>query len=519
MTPATIIVLSSVTAVALGLAVTPLVRQLALRWRLTDDPDGHRKLQTESIPLGGGISVLLSMWGAALAVFLLAGRPYDPANEAWLKPMLGLLAASVAIVALGLIDDRVGLRGRHKLFGQIAISAGLMNCGYLITSLKVFGLHVDLGLLALPVTLGWLLLAINSLNLIDGVDGLASTVGIILSATLGCLAYLSGHNNEAYLLAGLAGALLGFLKYNFPPARMYLGDAGSMLIGLVLGAVSIAGALKGPTAVALTAPIAVWAVPLLDTGAALVRRKLTGRSIYAGDRGHLHHCLYQISGSARGTLYLIVLACTATCFGAIVSIAFKSDLFALISVASVAGVLVATRSFGFGELQLIVIRVRDFAQSLVPFQMSPAVAAKPDGITFQGSRSWNGIWQQLVALAEELNVDRMCLDVNIPVIQENFHATWSHEEVREPAPAWSLDIPLCVNNHRWGRMLISGPHDGISSCVLLAKLMDQLEPLESQFQQLVSDRLAAAPLEVDRRAKDRTITPSRPHRKEVAHQR
>src|SRR5205823_3479767 len=114
------------------------------------------------------------------------------------------------------------------------------------------------------------------------------------------------------------------------PARIFLGDAGSMLIGLTLGAVSITGALKGPTAAGLLAPLAVWTIPLFDTFAAIIRRKLTGRSIYMTDRSHLHHCLLQLAGSARKTLYLIVLACAGTCIGALASVALKSDIFALI---------------------------------------------------------------------------------------------------------------------------------------------------------------------------------------------
>src|SRR5262249_39558255 len=138
---------------------------------------------------------------------------------------------------------------------------------------------------------------------IDGIDGLASGVGLILSLSLSWMAFLNGHFVEAFLLSAMAGGVLGFLRYNFPPAKIFLGDAGSMLIGLWLGANSLQAAVKGPAAVGLAAPLAVWTVPLLDTFAAIARRKLTGRSIYTTDRGHLHHCLEQIAGSQRRALY------------------------------------------------------------------------------------------------------------------------------------------------------------------------------------------------------------------------
>src|SRR5437868_2212657 len=145
--------------------------------------------------------------------------------------------------------------------------------------------------MAVPVTLFLLLGAIGSLNLIDGMDGLLSTVGVLVSLAVAGMAVMGGHWLAACAAVALAGALLGFLRYNFPPATIFLGDSGSMLIGLVLGVLAIKSALKTPTTVALMAPAVLLTIPIFDTFAAILRRKLTGRSIYSTDRGHLHHCL------------------------------------------------------------------------------------------------------------------------------------------------------------------------------------------------------------------------------------
>ena len=265
------LLLTGMVALIISVLVTPMIRRIAYRWRLTDRPDSHRKLHNQPIPLGGGISILLALWGA-VAVALCASRQFRDEffhEGAEANKVAGFFLASAGIVVLGLIDDRLTIRGRHKLIGQICIALLLCWFGYDIQSIKAFGLQLDLGLLAVPVTVGWLVLATNSLNLIDGVDGLASTVGVILSLTMACLALLNGHPGEAVLLSALAGATLGFLRYNFPPAQMFLGDAGSMLIGMSLGALSISSALKGPTVAGLVAPLAIWTVPLFDTFAAI----------------------------------------------------------------------------------------------------------------------------------------------------------------------------------------------------------------------------------------------------------
>src|SRR5262249_51540535 len=151
----------------------------------------------------------------------------------------------------------------------------------------------------------FLLGAINSLNLLDGMDGLLGSIGTVIGLALVALAALRGDWAPACVAAALTGAVLGFLRYNYPPASVFLGDAGSMLLGLVLGVRSLRGTYELSGTVPLAVPIALFTLPILDTGAAIVRRKLTGRSIYCTDRGHLHHCLLRY-GMSRPRVLLVV---------------------------------------------------------------------------------------------------------------------------------------------------------------------------------------------------------------------
>ena len=291
-----------------GYLLTLAVSRLALRVGFVDRPDGHHKKHESAVALGGGLAVFLSVVLVSLgAMLVISPKHVLQLVEFKASYMGGLFVASLWIVVLGLVDDRFGMRGRNKLIGQLIAVSILVAWGLRIDAISLFGQHVPFGIFAIPITIIWLLGAINSLNLLDGIDGLASTIGIVLCITIATMAMMTGQAQEpvAFIAALMAGSLLGFLRFNFPPAVIYLGDTGSMLIGLVVGALAIGGSLKGPATVGLAAPLAIWALPIFDSFAAIVRRKYTGRSIYATDRGHLHHCLMAMFGSNSRVLGVV----------------------------------------------------------------------------------------------------------------------------------------------------------------------------------------------------------------------
>jgi UDP-GlcNAc:undecaprenyl-phosphate GlcNAc-1-phosphate transferase len=458
------------------------VGRLARTCGLTDRPDGQRKLHQRPVALGGGVAVFVSF----LAALVIAAWVNDSAGMLWNKPgqLPALLSASLLLVLLGLIDDRYGLRGRHKLLGQIAAAAILCFGGIVVRRVSLFDHTLDLGLLSVPFTVFWLVGATNALNLIDGIDGLASTVGIILSVSLAAMAMFVGHHAEAFFAVALAGSLMGFLVYNFPRARIYLGDAGSMLVGLLVGALAIQSTLKGPATVALAAPAAVWAIPVFDSLMAIVRRKLTGRSIYCTDRAHLHHRLLTIFGTNTRVVGVVALCCAATCGGALASVYTHGDIAAVGSVAAVVGILVATRAFGHVELQLLGNRARSIGWSFLQPWTNPERAPRQSAIRLQGSRHWDRHWESMIEFADKLRLHRVRLDVNSPAVHEGFHACWERGAAHDARALWSTEIPLFAGDHVVGRLTVTGEREGASSCDLIERLMDLLQPIEARLTQL-----------------------------------
>jgi UDP-GlcNAc:undecaprenyl-phosphate GlcNAc-1-phosphate transferase len=480
--PVQILLTTIVIALTASVLVTPLVRRLSRSLGILDRPDGQRKLHRCPIPLGGGVAIFLAAGLSILCAFALdrgrTGTPFsDPAFTVW------LLCSSLALCAVGLVDDRWQLRGRQKLAGQVIAVGLLMFSGLRIESVQLFGWNLEFGIFAIPVTMAWMLGAINALNLIDGSDGVAAIVGIVLSIALMALATLTGHTTDAILAAGLLGALIGFLFYNFPPASVFLGDAGSMLIGLVLGVLAIRSALKGPATVALATPTALWAIPLFDVSMAILRRKLTGRSVYDTDRGHLHHCLQQRGFSGRKIVFFVGFLCACTAAGAFASVYQHNEVMALISAAAVVGTLVATRCFGHSECRLLFRRLKMLIESLLP--RAGLIGRSPQELSthMNGTREWDALWQSLVGYAERSEISAVRLNVSLPALHEDFHATWNQRRNGDAKQnqKWSATWPLRIRGETVGRVEVSGFCDQESDCQRLSNLLEGLTFFEKQL--------------------------------------
>lgn len=470
-------------AFLLSLVITPICRQFAIRFGLVDHPDAHRKLHREPIALCGGPAILLcSFVAACLLPFFVEGIRERFYNDPW--PLLGLVTGALAIVALGVLDDFFALRGRQKLLGQVAIAVWMVWTGYRMDAIDLFGFEINSAFLVIPISVLWLLLTTNSLNLIDGADGLCSSVGWIASTGIAAMATLQGHTLEGSIAAGLAGAILGFLVYNFPPAKVYLGDAGSMLIGLILGALALRTSLKGATAISLLGPVAIFAIPFFDSGMAILRRKLTGRSIFSTDRGHIHHSLLRYGLGHRGLLLLINLACAITASSALIGYMFKSELIALFSTLMVLGCLVASRAFGYTELKLLSNRVYHFCESFVPQveSLQAKNGIRPKGrqnmIRLQGNRSWETIWSAFLEFAEKHDLAKISLDLNVPWLHEGFHANWNRTRMPDDSHLWRVQLPIFADDRSLGRVSIVGPMANIDSVGILNELVEMLEGLQ-----------------------------------------
>jgi UDP-GlcNAc:undecaprenyl-phosphate GlcNAc-1-phosphate transferase len=323
-------------------------------------------------------------------------------------------------------------------------------------------------------------------------DGLLGVVAAIVCLTLAVLGALSGKWLVSVVSATLAGSLMGFLAFNLPPARVYLGDSGSMVIGLVVGAVSIESCMKGPTAAALVVPAALLIIPILDTGAAIVRRVLTGRSIYMTDRGHLHHCLLRKGMSRGGVLLFVGALGLVAAAGGVLSYVFRTDLFAVVGAVAVAATLVLTRRFGTAELRLLHERLRAVFAALK--HGKTADRSHNLEVHLQGSAGWNEIWVRLTEAAEGLRLWGLRLDVNLPAIHEGYHARWQRfGSDADGDELWRAEVPLFIGDQVIGRLTAIGCRAGGSPWFKLARLATIVDQAERDASDLTVGARFAAP--------------------------
>jgi UDP-GlcNAc:undecaprenyl-phosphate/decaprenyl-phosphate GlcNAc-1-phosphate transferase len=299
-----------IAALTTTLALTPLVRWIAGRAAIVDCPDGRRKLQKQPVPLLGGVAVLVGWW-TGVAILRLA-VPGVVLPSVALPATVSLLL----LATIGGLDDAFRLRARWKLLGQSLAVLPIVFSGCQLERLSLGDHSLELGMLSAPATIFWLILGINSLNLLDGMDGMATVVSTGIALTLAAVGFVSGQHEITIIMLPLVGALLGFLPYNFPAARIYLGDVGSMVLGLSVALSSLLAAKSGGTTTNLTALLAIMAIPMVDTTLAIVRRSLSGRGFWHPDREHIHHRLLDQGLVAKQVLLLVVPL--ATLWGIIV---------------------------------------------------------------------------------------------------------------------------------------------------------------------------------------------------------
>ena len=285
------------------LVLTPLVRRWSQWQGLVDLPNVKRKAHEKPTARTGGIAIAIS-YLVALGLLLLS--PLNGADSVNLPMALGLVPAAVVIFFVGLIDDLQGLRAWEKLLGQIVAACLAYMAGVEVSGVAGFAAH---GWWTFAMTVAWLVACCNAFNLIDGMDGLATGIGLFASFTTLAAALL--HNNAPLALATapLVGALLAFLRYNFNPASIFLGDCGSLMVGFLLGCFAALWSQKSATLLGMTAPLMALAVPLLDTAAAVVRRFLRRQPIFSADRNHLHHRLLDRGFSPRQVALLVYGVC------------------------------------------------------------------------------------------------------------------------------------------------------------------------------------------------------------------
>jgi UDP-GlcNAc:undecaprenyl-phosphate GlcNAc-1-phosphate transferase len=292
-------------ACALTVSLTPVITALARRAGALDRP-GPRRIHREPVPTLGGIAFLVATLGTAWIARVLPG----PARELDMRPLTGLTLAALPLLALGLVDDLRGVGPWTKILFQIGAGLVLVHFGYGVPRLtNPFGPAIEVGVLSGPLAILWLLVVVNAINLIDGLDGLASGVVFIASATLWLVGRMHADFYVMFLAALLIGSTLGFLPWNFPPARVFMGDTGSHFLGLALAAASLLENRKETAALTLLLPLVALGVPLADSLRAALRRLGRGQHVFRGDTEHIHHRLLALGLRPRQVLAVLWGVC------------------------------------------------------------------------------------------------------------------------------------------------------------------------------------------------------------------
>ena len=321
-------------AMFVSYVLTPYIKKLAFKIGAVDRPD-NRKVHKKIMPRLGGLAIYIAFMIGCVASMEIT----------W--DIFGILLGGTLIVALGVADDVYQLPAKLKLLGQIAAA-----CVLVIFDIRIEWVNNPLGgyfyldMLSIPFTIFWVISFTNVVNLIDGLDGLAAGVSAIASLTVILVSVQMGYFHVAILTAALAGAIIGFIRYNFNPATIFMGDTGSMFIGYMLAAISVYGAVKTAATIALIVPAIALGLPILDTAFAIMRRYVNGRPIFQPDKGHLHHRLLATGMSHKETVLFMYGITAVLCIGAVLWAEMDGFYAALIIAVIMTAVAVGAKKIG-----------------------------------------------------------------------------------------------------------------------------------------------------------------------------
>ncbi|MDX6290574.1 MAG: UDP-GlcNAc:undecaprenyl-phosphate/decaprenyl-phosphate GlcNAc-phosphate transferase [Blastocatellia bacterium] len=290
-----------------SLSLTPLLRRFCERYHLVDEPLDHRRVHLRAVPRLGGVAIFLSLLIALSVLLPLHNLLTQTALRPERRGIIVFLVCGFLVLVLGVYDDLRGTNARVKFAGLAGVAALFYLLGGRIVTLSIpfvggVTLHPIVGFV---LTVIWVVGVTNAFNLIDGVDGLASGSALFSSLVLLGVALIQGRPAVAVIALALTGALAGFLRYNFNPASIFLGDSGSLFVGFSLAALSLQGSQKSSTAVAVAIPILAFGLPVVDTGVSIARRLVSGKPIFQGDREHIHHMLLERGWSQRRVVLVL----------------------------------------------------------------------------------------------------------------------------------------------------------------------------------------------------------------------
>jgi UDP-GlcNAc:undecaprenyl-phosphate GlcNAc-1-phosphate transferase len=487
-------------AVALFVAaiLTPLVRWFALRVGAVATPRA-RDIHDCAVPRLGGIAIAAACFAPLLALQFIDSVVADKFKE---HPQLalGLLVGGVTLGGLGVADDRRAIRARTKLAVQFAVAVFAYAVGFRIDAVYVpfFGVW-QMGLFALPATALWIVGVINAVNLIDGLDGLAAGVIFFAAFTNFVVAVVAHQIFVALVMSAIMGAMVGFLFYNFNPARIFMGDSGSYFLGYLLAAASLTGSLqKASTAVSLLVPMVALGVPIFDTLFSIVRRTLERRPLFSADRGHVHHRLLDMGLTHRRAVMLL--------YGVSVLLTVSAIAIALgrsweIGIALLVASVVLTCLIRFvGYFEYVRLRrpalIRSYdRQTLALRPLVPRMA-----VEISSAESVPELWSRLSLLAESAHL--ALLELHLP--GEPHTKRWHAAPAERPAHLVRIRFPLAADDSFLELGWRSATDNVSPECDILLQLV--ADSVQAALSRLLPAKAPAPPAAVHYREESAPIT-------------
>ena len=423
-------IVAFILACLIAVLLTPVIRRFALARRLFDDHMAARKVHGRPIPRLGGVAIVAGFYAPLMALMWWSSGVGQTFYSIGLRAKAFLLGG-VVIVLLGLYDDLRGAGAGKKFLVQFLVAIALYSVGFHIEwiSLPMIG-SLALGHFSIVFTVLWIVGVINALNLIDGLDGLAAGVAFFAVLTTFIIAANHGDPIMMLFMGALAGALLGFLVYNFNPASIFMGDSGSMFLGYVLAVGSIETSQKATTTVAILVPIMALGLPITDTLLAMVRRGLQHKPLFSADRAHIHHRLLDMGMSHRRAVLVLYGASALLCTIALI-LTFASNLqSALILLATLGLVIAAIRFLGYGR-----------KLSAVAEKLGPEINSQL--IRLGGTKDETQMWRELKKAARKLGIASLRMTLRArreedALLIERSHGPWLEADI----PTGTLDVEV-----------------------------------------------------------------------------
>ena len=505
---------------------TPLVTRIAAWAGAIDRPDQFRRIHKGATPRMGGLGVAFGLAVGILPVALGGYLREWPGSADWWGRQWAVVAAAAIILVVGVLDDTRGLNPRPKLLGQALAVLVLIVGGIQIQKLAVLGITIDLSYPAVllpipghPVTIGlpgalltmvWFLGCMNIWNLIDGMDGLASGVGLLVSGTMMLVAIQQGNIGSALLAAALAGSLGGFLLYNWHPAVIFLGDTGSLLIGLLIGVIGVQDSLKGPSAVSILFPILAMGLPISDTAMAIFRRWVRNLPLSSADRRHVHHLLIGLGLNPRQAALMLYCFSGFLCGAVLLGVALNNEALALVLGLSGCGAFLLVLTSRRDELALL----RQDLKTRMTRKRQERFAAKATWEAIQRielCEDLEKVWQILLDTTATLGCDALKLSCH-----REGRSVFQHTagDVEAPDPSGQLSGPTASFRLSCGQdlLLAIALHQANDSPVAADIAFRFLQRLSLATAERMERLLDAAELAASRSRPMPVVVPSEPYR-------